>query len=203
VSYVSDQAGKPLRQRRQVIVRSVVVSVSANRSVRGLCSRVVNLSSRDACSSPHNVPYPAYPRVKRPSFAFALRSGESHTAMQRSFWAFSGKTRSSNAANHTSQSFRTYSDPTLEPLLWCLGLDIFRRWCEMVSDQADSVSEADRRGSNPRLRLPAAQAAPLAPLVYPLVYRRLPLTLGDSGYELAAEVGDVWDHAAPDQVEMG
>jgi hypothetical protein len=73
----------------------------------------------------------------------------------------------------------------------------------MVSDQADSVSEADRRGSNPRLRLPAAQAAPLAPLVYPLVYRRLPLTLGDSGYELAAEVGDVWDHAAPDQVEMG
>src|SRR5918993_4068869 len=64
-----------LRQRRQVLVRSVVVSVSANRLVRGLCLRVVDLSSRDACSSPHNVPYPAYPRVKRPSFAFALRSG--------------------------------------------------------------------------------------------------------------------------------
>ena len=37
---------------------------------------------------------PGLPRVKRPSFAFALRSGEGHTAMQRSFWASSKDSRS-------------------------------------------------------------------------------------------------------------
>jgi hypothetical protein len=84
--------------------------------------------SRDACSSPHNVPYPAPPRVKRPSTRFALRSGEGHRACgSRSFWAFSGRRWTSNAANYTSQRFRSYRGKTLEPLLWCLGLYIFRQ----------------------------------------------------------------------------
>jgi hypothetical protein len=34
-----------LRQRPQVVLRNVVVSVSTNRSVRDLCSTVVDLSS--------------------------------------------------------------------------------------------------------------------------------------------------------------
>ena len=53
-----------------------------------------------------------------------------------SFYAFSGKTRTSKAANYTSYSVGFYSGTTLETLLWCFGIRVFRRWCEMVSDQA-------------------------------------------------------------------
>ena len=35
---------------------------------------------------------------------------------------------------------------------------------------------------------------------FPLVYRPLPLPFGQGGDEFAAEVGDVWDHPASDQV---
>jgi len=44
--------------------------------------------------------------------------------------------------------------------------------------------------------------SPIALLAYQLVC--VPsLLLGDSGDELAAAVGDVWDHPAPDRVKIG
>ena len=41
-----------------------------------------------------------------------------------------------------------------------------------------------------------------APLVYPLVYRPLPLILSQGGDELTAEGGDVGDHAAPEHFRI-
>ncbi len=95
---------------------------------------------------------PGFPASLTPNFGIrtTLWRGPHGLAAGGSFLAVSGKTWTSNAANYTSYWFRLYSGTTLETLLWCFGLRIFRRLCEMVSDRAYSVSEGNRRGSKPR-----------------------------------------------------
>src|SRR5829696_6515260 len=60
-----------------------------------------------------------------------------------------------------------------------------------------------QHGSNPRSRLTAAQAAPTSCSIgVPTGVRLSSLLFGQGGDELAAEVRDVWDHPAPDQVTL-
>jgi hypothetical protein len=50
---------------------------------------------------------------------------------------------------------------------------------------------------------PSLPSAPMGPLMYRLCVCQCALLLGQGGHEPAAEVGNVGDNAAPDQVRSG
>ena len=89
-----------------------------------------------------------------------------------------------------------------------LDLDNPRPEAILIEDVAGGLSKVCRFGAQALEYYWVAQQSVLRhpirshtiSLVYALVYRPLSLLLGDGGDEFAAEVGDVGDHAAPDQV---